>query len=224
MRIRKVLPRPNVIAPVNTKPIVLTIGNGDETHVTVDLELNGESVQAEQEITCYIHEGDEEYHCTYLLNPLEELQPDTYYYVSVISSEVHPEPGMDSGSWFKTSTNRLSMPNTAPETRFLGYMDRELSAVQECDWNDAKKYEILTSVATASPDFLSIIQVYEVHDTQTGDESLVHSIILPPGLDSTNYRQVIRPGDEEPFKCFRAVHRDVAGNESTTSETICYDE
>ena len=64
-----------------------------------------------------------------------------------------------------------------PKPNFLGYMD--LSAVQECDWKDAMKYEILTTVSEPTRDFLSILQVYEVHDVNTGDESLMHSIILP---------------------------------------------
>ena len=224
MRIRKVLPAVDSVVPVNVKPIVLTIGNGDDTHMTVDLKDNGQSVPHEQEITCYIHEGDEEYHCTYLITPFEDLEPNTDYYVSVINSDVHPEPGMDSGQGFRTGTGVLTMDSEAPETRFLGYMDRELSAVQECDWKDAMKYEILTTVAEPTRENLSILQVYEVHDINTGDESLMHSIILPPDLGSTNYRQVMRPGDELPYRCFRVVHRDIAGNESPSSETICWEE
>ena len=73
MRIRKVIPLVDSVVPVNVKPIVLTIGNGDDTHMIVDLKNNGQSVPHEQEVTCYIHEGDEEYHCTYLITPLQDL-------------------------------------------------------------------------------------------------------------------------------------------------------
>ena len=223
MRIRKVLPAAEAVVPVNVKPIVLTIGNGDETHMVVDLKQNGQSVPHEQEVACYIHEGDEEFHCTYLITPLSDLEPNTDYYVSVLSSDVHPEPGIDSGQGFRTSTDVLTMDAEAPETEFLGYMDRELSAVQECDWKDAMKYEILTTVTEPTRDFLSVLQIYEVHDVNTGDESLMHTIILPAELGQTNYRQVIRPGDELPYRCFRVLHRDIAGNESPSSETICWD-
>lgn len=224
MRIRKLLPTYNAIAPINTKPIVLTIGNGDETHMAVDLKKDGQSVPHTQDITCYIHEGDEEFHCTYLIEPLEDLEPNTDYYVSVLNTEIHPDPGMDSGGWFRTSSSRLTMDAVAPDTFFEGYFDREPTAVQECDWKNAKKYEITTTVDQPTRDNLSIIQVYEVHDQATGDESLMHSIILPTELASTNYRQVIRPGEEYPLRCFRAVHRDIAGNESPSSETICWEE
>ena len=224
MRIRKVLPGVGSVVPVNTKPIVLTIGNGDETHMIVDLKRDGQSVPHDQDVTCYIHEGDEEFHCTYLIEPLEDLDSDTDYYISVLASEIHPNDGMDSGQWFRTDSNRLTMDASAPETVFLEYMNREPTAVQECDWKDAMKYEILTTVDEPTREYLSVIQVYEVHDIATGDESLMHTIILPPELDSTNYRQVIRPGDEYPLRCFRAVHRDIAGNESPSSETICWEE
>ena len=223
MRIRKVLPAAEAVVPINVKPIVLTIGNGDDTHMVVDLKQNGQSVPHEQEVACYIHEGDEEFHCTYLITPLSDLEPNTDYFVSVLSSEVHPEPGIDSGQGFRTSTEVLTMDADAPETEFLGYMDRELSAVQECDWKDAMKYEILTTVSEPTRDFLSVLQIYEVHDVNTGDESLMHTIILPAELGQTNYRQVIRPGDELPYRCFRVLHRDIAGNESPSSETICWD-
>jgi hypothetical protein len=223
MRIRKVIPLANSTAPVNTKPIVLTIGNGDETHMAVDLKMNGQSIPHDQEVTCYIHEGDEEYHCTYLVLPYEDLEPNTDYYVSVLTTDIHAEPGIDSGAMFRTSTEKLTMSAQAPATEFLGYMDRELTAVQECDWKDAKKYEILTTVDQVSTDNLSMIQVYEVYDPSIGDEAFMHSIILPKDLQFTNYRQVIRPGEEYPLRCFRAVHRDVAGNESPSSETICWD-
>lgn len=224
MRIRKVLPGPDAVVPVNVKPIVLTIGNGDDTHMVVDLKKDGQSVPHQQEVSCYIHEGDEEFHCTYLINPLNDLSANEDYYISVLTSDIHPSPGSDSGQWFRTGTQQLTMDDVAPETEFEGYMDREPTAVQECDWKDAMKYEITTTVVEETRGNLSVIQVYEVHDINTGDETLQHSIILPPDMQTTTYRQVIRPGDEYPLRCYRAVHRDIAGNESPSSETICWEE
>ena len=102
-------------------------------------------------------------------------------------------------------------------------MDRELSAVGECDWEGAKKYELKTTVPEETRENLSVVQVYEVHDVQSGDETLVHSIILPKSRDEAQYRQVIRPGDEYT-RCYRSEHLDVAGNSSPTTETLCWTE
>lgn len=223
MYIRKILPLFGETAPINTHPIVLTIGNGDHTHMHVELQLGNQPVPHEQEVTCYIHEGEEEFHCTYLLFPLENLQPNTEYVVSVTSIDPHPVPGERFDSVFRTGNNILTMNEGPPDTEFLGYMDREPTAVQECDWKDAKKYEILTTVQTQTRENLSVIQVYEVHNLLTREESLMHTIVLPADINQTNYRQVIKPGEEEPFRCFRAVHRDIAGNESPSSDTICWD-
>ena len=80
---------------------------------------NGQSVPHEQEVACYIHEGDEE--PLYLSNhPLSDLEPNTDYYVSVLSSDVHPEPGIDSGQGFRTSTEVLTMDADAPRPSSWG--------------------------------------------------------------------------------------------------------
>ena len=61
---------------------------------------------------------------TYLIVPLDDLEPNTDYYVSVLNSDLHPEPGMDSGQGFRTGTDVLTMEADPPGTVFLGYMDR----------------------------------------------------------------------------------------------------
>ena len=105
----------------------------------------------------------------------------------------------------------------------LGFMDREESAVEFCDWQEAKKYELQTTVADEQADNLSIVQVFEVHDEATGDEELVHSIILPLDYPTIWYRQVMFPGTEGP-RCYRSYHRDIAGNESPSTEVHCWEE
>lgn len=223
MRVRRVLPINNATTPVNTQPIVLTIGYGDETHLLVELiNAQGEVVETNQTVDCYIHEGDEEFHCTYLLDPVNGLQANRAYDVRVRATEFHETPGDEYRSSFETNGSQLQMASVAPDIEHLGYMDRELSAVGECDWEGAKKYELMTTVPEPTRDNLSIVQVYEV-DIQTNEESLVHSIILPKTMDEAQYRQVIKPGDEYP-RCYRSEHLDVAGNISPTTETVCWTE
>ena len=56
MRVRRILPVNNATAPVNTQPIVLTIGQGDGSHLEVRLlDSGGEEVETEQDVRCYIH-------------------------------------------------------------------------------------------------------------------------------------------------------------------------
>lgn len=225
MRVRKIIPLSDKSAPLNTKPIVLTIGNGDETHLTVEL-INfdqNQPVEIDQDIVCYLHESHTEIHCTYLLEPLQELSPNTKYMVQVKGTEFHQDPDSEYRSWFTTTSERATMSNQAPYMEILGYMDREPSGVEFCDWKDARKYELQTIVADEQPDNLSIVQVYEVHDLNSGAEDLVHSIIVPMDYPSIWYRQVLTPGTEGP-RCYRSYHRDVAGNESPSSEILCWEE
>ena len=224
MRVRKIIPDLDTTAPVNTKPVVLTIGNGDETHI--DIELRDDQfqlVEAEQEVSCYLHETDTEVHCTYLLTPTEDLKPETDYTVVAMGTENHQDPNMQYRSWFTTTTERATLSNGTPTTEILGYLDREPTAVEFCDWKDAKKYELKTTVTDEQEDNLSIIQVFEVHDQSTGDEELVHSIIMLQNYPTVWYRQIMRPGTEGP-RCYRSYHRDIAGNESPSSDVVCWEE
>lgn len=224
MRVRKTIPNSNKSAPVNTKPIVLTIGNGDETHLTVELvDKQYTPVEAEQKVTCYLHESSTEIHCTYLLEPTRELAPNSEYMLWVRGTENHQDPNMQYQSWFTTTSERATMSNQAPYMEILGYMDREPTAVEFCDWKDARKYELHTIVADEQSQNLSIVQVYEVHDRNTGDEDLVHSIIVPIDYPAVWYRQILTPGTEGP-RCYRSYHRDVAGNESPSSPILCWEE
>ena len=224
MRVRKIIPDLDSIAPQNTKPIVLTIGNGDETHLSVELyDEQGQVVEVEQEVDCYLHEADTEIHCTYLLEPVQELVPNVEYVVRVVGTEDHQEPGTEYRSWFTTSSNQQNLSNEMPAMEILSYIDREPTAVQTCDWPNAMKYELQATVAEEQSQNLSVLQVFEVHDINTGDENLVHSIILPKDYPAVWFRQVLTPGTEGP-RCYRSEHRDVAGNKSSSTPIICWEE
>lgn len=223
MRVRKIIPDLDSVSPQNTKPIVLTIGNGDGAHLSVELwDQQGQLVTVEQDVNCYFHEADTEIHCTYLLEPVEELMANTEYTVRVIGTEEHHEPGTEYRSWFRTSSEREGLSNERPAMEILSYTDREPTAIQTCDWPDALKYELRTTVAEEQSRNLSIIQVYEVHDANTGDEDLVHSIILPKDYPTVWFRQVLTSRIEEG-RCYRSEHRDVAGNQSSSTPVICWE-
>jgi hypothetical protein len=225
MRIRKIIPFENHAVPINVQPVVLTIGNGDETHLEASLQsADGQEVETIQSTTCYVHEGDEEYHCTYLIEPVTYLEPNTEYMLYVRTTDVHPNPDdvEQSFSHFTTTGSAITDVNTNPVTEIIGYMEREPTAIQECDWKESMKYEVVTAIQEETRDFLTLIQVYEVPDINSTEGDLVHSIILPREMSSTQYRQVIYPGDEYP-RCYHSRHRTVTGVE-WPSETVCWSE
>ena len=84
------------------------------------------------------------------------------------------------------------------------------------------KYEVVTEVEGETRDHLTLIQVYEVANINSTEGDLVHSIILPKDWSSTQYRQVIYPGDEYP-RCYHSTHRTITGVE-WPSATVCWSE
>ena len=59
------------------------------------LDSQGQEVEAEQDVTCYLQEVFILEFCTYLLEPLQELSPNTDYQIRVRGTEYHQVPGSD---------------------------------------------------------------------------------------------------------------------------------
>jgi hypothetical protein len=217
---RKVLPNGEGTAPSNSRVFVSLIGNGDDSHATVSLrDESNQFVEGEVTSECYIHEGDAEFHCNYLFVPTESLQADHQYTVTISGTEFHHDPAWNYESRFETGSRISSLGETAPLLEIIGYMEREPGALDPCDWYGAYKYELRMTLAESLSNDLSMIHVYEV-DGNT--ESIVHTIFVPPGAETSEFRQVMKPGEEGP-RCYRAVHEDIAGNQSDSSEILCWE-
>ena len=137
---------------------------------------SGQLVETNQYTECYIHEGDEEYHCTYLMVPLELLSPNTEY---TIHTDNRCPCGPCRNCTIIFCLEPLVQPhdiNTNPVTEIIGYMHREPSAIQECDWKEAMKYEVVTEVEGETRDHLT--SRFMRLRTSTLQKDLVHSIIL----------------------------------------------
>jgi hypothetical protein len=111
----------------------------------------------------------------------------------------------------------MSLASTAAELTILEYQERESHAVEPCDWAGAMKYDLQVDLPDPQEEF-TLVHIFEVGDS----ESLVHTLLVQPGTDSINPRQVLTPGTEGN-RCYRAVHEDIVGNQSASSTTECWE-
>ena len=220
MGIRKIVPDNDDRVPVNTHVFVSLIGNGDDSHATISLlDSANQSIEVSTESACYYHESDTEFHCSYMVEPLEDLEPNTNYRVRVQGTSEHHDPSWRYDSTFRTTSEESNLSSQAPELEILRYEERAPGGLDPCDWRGVYKYELIVELADPQSSDLSLIQVYEVNGSA---EELVHSLIVQEGDSAMEFRQVLNPGTEGN-RCYRAFHMDLAGNESASSSVVCWE-
>jgi hypothetical protein len=220
MGIRKIVPDNDASAPINTHVFVSMIGNGDDSHAVISLlDPANQRIEVTTESICYYHESDTEYHCSYMIEPLEFLEENTKYRIRILGTEYHHIPGWSYESTFRTTSSEATLSSDAPSLEILRYEERTSMGLEPCDWHGVYKYELAVELADPQEAQLSLLQIFEVNGN---DEELVHSLIVPEDHSRMEFRQVLNPGTEGN-RCYRALHLDVAGNESDSSPTVCWE-
>lgn len=219
MRMRGMLPALESVSPTNARIWFGTVGSGTAEHFTLKLYTNETEVEGSFESSCYIHEGPLDNHCNLVFTPDEPLLANTDYHIHADASSIHLNPSMFVDSYFTTTITESTLDLDPSVLSFQGYQARNITNPNSCKWTNSFQHNFLVEFPSATL-FDTLIQVYE--KMPDNSEVLVHTLFIPIGATTADFRQVVVPG-EEGEHCYFVQHEDIAGNQAEPSNTYCFD-